>query len=107
MDILLNKVEEDKSFNKRGFLSFLANRLVIYKENPKDDDERVAKNIPLQRDATRSFFNLIWKTLYTSAADIVLRPAAQRKIEKRKERQMQKNAKATAEKKNAQAVSRK
>jgi hypothetical protein len=105
MDILLNRVEEDKSFNKRGFLSFLANRLVIYKENPKDGDERVATNIPLQRDATRSFFNLVWKTLYTSAADIVLRPAAQRKIEKRKERQMQKNAKAAADKKNDRSVS--
>lgn len=106
MNILLNKVEEDKSFNKRGFLSFLANRLVIYKENPKDGDERVATNIPLQRDPTRSFFNLVWKTLYTSAADIVLRPAAQRKIEKRKERQMQKNAKAAADKKNDRSVSR-
>lgn len=105
MDILLNKIEDDKSFNKRGFLSFLANRLVIYKENPKDGDERVATNIPLQRDATRSFFNLIWKTLYISAADIVLRPAAQRKIEKRKERQLQKNAKAVTSKRNSRMVS--
>jgi hypothetical protein len=101
MDILLNKVEEDKTFNKRGFLSFLANRLVIYKENPKDGDERVATNIPMKRVSTRSFFNLVWKTLYTSAADIVLRPAAQRKIEKRKERQMQRNAKTTVDKRNA------
>lgn len=106
MDILINKVEDDKSFNKRGFLSFLANRFVIYKENPHDDEERVATNIPMQRDATRSFFNLIWKTLYTSAGEIVLRPAAQRKIEKRKERQAQKNARTPADKKNERTTSR-
>jgi hypothetical protein len=89
MDILLNKVENDQSFNKRGFLSFLANRLVIYKENPiKDDPERVAQNIPVQRDDKKSFFNFIWKTLYSAAGEIVLRPAVQRKMEKKKQRQL-------------------
>src|SRR5262249_46270702 len=85
MDILLNKVNEDGSLNKRGFLSFLVNHLVIYKENPlKDDPERIAENVIVQRDVTRSFFNLIWKTLYSSAGKIILRPVVQRKIEKRK-----------------------
>jgi hypothetical protein len=99
MDILLHRVEQDKSLNKRGFLSFLANRLVIYKENPmKDDAERTADNIPVTRDATKSFFNFIWKTLYSSAGKIVLRPAVQRKMERRKERQKER-AKEAAEKK--------
>jgi hypothetical protein len=88
MDILLNKVENDQSFNKRGFLSFLANRLVIYKENPtKDDPERLAQNVAVQRDDKKSFFNFIWKTLYSAAGEIVLRPAVQRKMEKRKQKQ--------------------
>lgn len=87
MDILLNKVEADKSLNKKGLFSFLANRLVIYKENPmKDDPERKAENITVQRDATRSFFNLVWKTMFTAAGEIVLRPVALRKIEKKKQR---------------------
>jgi hypothetical protein len=103
MDILINRVEEDKSFNKRGFLSFLANRFVIYKENPmKDEDERVATNVAMQRDATRSFFNLVWKTLYTSAGEIVLRPMIQRKMEKRKERKLQKDARAATDKRKQQ-----
>ncbi len=93
MDILLNRVEGDKSFNKRGLLSFLANRLVIYKENPmKDEEEREARNIVVQRDATRSFFNLVWKIIFTSAGEIVLRPVAQRKIEKRKQRALENKA---------------
>lgn len=86
MDILLHRVEADKSLNKRGLLSFLANRLGIYKENPmNDEEERVATGVVVQRDATRSFFNLVWKTLFTSAGEIVLRPMAKRKIEKRKQ----------------------
>jgi hypothetical protein len=99
MDILLNRVEDDKSLNKRGFLSFLANRLVIYKENPMNDEaERTADNVPVTREATKSFFNFIWKTLYSSAGKIVLRPVVQRKMEKRKERQKER-AKEAAEKK--------
>ncbi len=87
MDILLNKVEDDKSLNKRGFLSFLANRLVIYKSNPQNgDDERTANNVAATRESTKSFFNFIWKTLYTCAGEVVLRPIALRKIEKKKAR---------------------
>jgi len=86
MDILINKVGADKSLNKKGFMSFLANRMLIYKENPmKDEEERKASGIVVQRDPTRSFFNLVWKTMFTSAGEIVLRPLAKRKIEKRKQ----------------------
>lgn len=87
MDILLNKVEDDKSLNKRGFLSFLANRLVIYKSNPQNgDEERRAQNIPTTRESTKSFFNFIWKTMYTCAGEVVLRPIVLRKMEKKKAR---------------------
>ncbi len=86
MDILLNKVEDDKSFKKKGFLSFLVNWLAIYNENPSNGEERKAENVVVQRDMTRSFFNLVWKTLFTSAGEIVLKPVAQRKLEKRKEK---------------------
>ncbi len=87
MDILINKVTADKTLDKKGLFSFVANRLLIYKENPSSNgEERKAHNITVQRDATRSFFNLVWKTLFTASGEIVLRPAAQRRIEKRKKR---------------------
>lgn len=86
MDILINKVDGDKSFDRKGLLSFLANRLAIYKENPlKDNEERKAAGVSIQRDANRSFFNLIWKTMFNAAGEIVLRPLAQRRIEKKKQ----------------------
>jgi hypothetical protein len=88
MDILINQVEPDGSFDKKGLMSFFANRMVIYKENPMEDEaERTANNIRVQRDPTRSFFSFVWKTLFTSAGEIVIRPAAQRKMEKRKQRE--------------------
>lgn len=100
MDILINQVEPDYSFDKKGLLSFLANRFVIYKENPMDDEEeRVAENIAVQRDALKSFFNFIWKTLYSSAGKIVLRPMAQRKMEKRNERKQRQAAREAASEK--------
>ena len=94
MDILINTVDNDKSLNKKGFLSFLANRLAIYKENPmNDNEERKAAAIVVQRDANRSFFNLVWKTMFNAAGEIVLRPMAQRKIERKKERALRRNSK--------------
>ena len=87
LDILLNKVEPDKSLNRKGFFSFLANRLVVYKENPMNgEEEKTANGIILQRDVSRSFFNLLWKTMFTAAGEIVLRPLAQRRIEKKQGR---------------------
>ncbi|MEO5948243.1 MAG: hypothetical protein ABIP79_15605 [Chitinophagaceae bacterium] len=87
MDILINKVSADKKMEKKGLLSFVANRLLIYKENPsKDGEERKAHGITVQRDATRSFFNLVWKTLFTASGEIVLRPLAQKRIEKSKQK---------------------
>jgi hypothetical protein len=101
MDILINQVEPDGSLDKKGLLSFLANRMVIYKDNPAGNDrERIASNVLTQRESTKSFFNFIWKTLYTSAGKIVMRPGAQRRMEKRKERKQRQSQRApTTEKK--------
>jgi len=89
MDVLLSKVDENGNLDKKGLLSFFVNHMVIYNENPKNGEERTADNVTVSRDITRSFFNHIWKTLYTSAGKIVIRPAAARKIAKRKARHVQ------------------
>ncbi len=100
MDVLMNKVKDDGSLDKKGLLSFLVNHLVIYKENPMNDgEERIATDVKLQRVATKSFFNFIWKTLFTAAGKIILRPVAQRKIEKKKEKAKNKKEKMDTSKK--------
>jgi hypothetical protein len=91
MDILLNQVEPDKSFDRKGLISFIANRLIIYKENPmKNEEERKANGVRVQRDATRSFFNLIWKTMFTASGKIVLRPRGQRKLQRKAAQKLRK-----------------
>lgn len=98
MDILINQVEPGGKLDKKGLLSFFANRLLIYKENPAKGEERKASTVRVQRDMTRSFFNLIWKTMYASAGEIVLKPMAHRKIEKRKAREARKEERNTGKK---------
>ena len=48
--------------------------------------ERKAMLTRVQRDPTKSFFALIWKTLSVSASEIILRPRAQRMVERNQER---------------------
>jgi hypothetical protein len=86
MDLLINKVNPDGSLDKKGLLSFFVNRMGVYKENPMKGEERKASAVRVQRDMTRSFFNLVWKTMFTSAGEIVLRPMAKRKLEKKREK---------------------
>ena len=65
--------EDDGKIRKKEFLSFLVNKLVVYPDNPMKDKERRAMNIRTERVPNKSFFNLVWKTLYASVKDITIR----------------------------------
>src|SRR5579871_206748 len=56
---------EDKTGNlkKRGFISFIANNIILQESNTVKDDNADLKKINYQRDIHKSFFNLIWKTM--------------------------------------------
>jgi len=49
----------------RGFLSFLANALIIKSENPGADGKLIPVTVNYSRPANTSFFNMIWKSLFT------------------------------------------
>lgn len=49
----------------RGFLSFLANALIIKSENPGADGKLTPVDVNYSRPANTSFFNLIWRSLFT------------------------------------------
>ncbi|WP_293311608.1 hypothetical protein [Pedobacter sp. UBA5917] len=49
----------------RGFLSFLANALIIKSENPGADGILIPVDVNYSRPANTSFFNLIWRSLFT------------------------------------------
>ena len=62
VDVL--KIDKDsKDVSKKGFISFIANTLVK-NENPNNNNLR--KETPqYDRDIQKSFFNLVWKTIFT------------------------------------------
>ena len=74
LEVELRKVDEDNGeIKKKGLVSFLINKLVVYPDNPTKDKERKAVNIRTERIANKSFFNLVWKTLFAAVKDITIR----------------------------------
>ena len=59
------------TLKKRKFLSFIANTFVLKKENPKEGQPARIENAGFQRDAHKSFFNLVWKTIFTGAGKTI------------------------------------
>jgi hypothetical protein len=62
--LMKNDPEKDHLVT-RGFLSFLANALIIKSENPGADGKLVPVEVNYSRPANTSFFNMIWKSLFT------------------------------------------
>lgn len=65
LSVALMKKEEGKQrLVKKGLISFLANNLIIYSDNPSKDGKFTSATINYKREITASFFNYIWKTLF-------------------------------------------
>jgi hypothetical protein len=65
-DLKVEALKKDSGdLKKRGLLSFVAN-LIVKDDNPKNNIIRKGE-IDLERDKTRSFFNLIWKGIFKAA----------------------------------------
>jgi hypothetical protein len=62
--LMKNDPEKDHLVT-RGFLSFLANALIIKSENPGADGKLVPVTVNYSRPSNTSFFNMIWKSLFT------------------------------------------
>jgi len=68
---LLSDNIDGEGIKKKGFLSFLANSILIKDSNPtKGDAPRTAK-MTNTRIKSASFFNLMWKTVFVGIKDIV------------------------------------
>ena len=70
---ILKKKDGSHEFKKKGLMSFLANALVIKDANPDGGETRLA-HPKYERDITKSFFNLVWKTLFTGIKETALGP---------------------------------
>lgn len=103
---LLKEGEDGEPIKKKGLLSFLANKFVIKDANPSSGEPVRTANISFQRTPAASFFNLLWKSVFTGIRETVgigMVPAkspekayekVKDKKEERKEKQEKKNSKA-------------
>ena len=65
LSVALMKNDPEKGhLVKRGFLSFLANALIINPENPDRNGKFTSADVVYIRPANTSFFNLIWRSLF-------------------------------------------
>jgi hypothetical protein len=71
LKIAVLKLDKDhKGFKRKGLISLLANSLVINDANPSKDEKVRTASVTYTRDIQKSFFNLVWKTLFTGVKDI-------------------------------------
>lgn len=67
---LLKKDEEDKTLDKKKLASLMA-KIVIKKANPGKDGEVRTAQVHFERDTRRSFFHLLWKSIFTGVKENV------------------------------------
>ena len=71
--------------HNRLLLSFLANKLLIYKDNPlAGEDPRQVTTLEA-RDTTKSFFNIIWRNMFDAIMQTAIRNEGVADIIKRKQ----------------------
>jgi hypothetical protein len=68
---ILKKEDGKNEYKKKGLISLIANAIIIKDDNPGKGDIRVA-HPHFTRDPQKSFFNLVWKTLFTGIKETAL-----------------------------------
>ncbi len=68
---VMERDAEADTLKRKTFTSMVAN-ILVKNDNPKEDEAvRVADKIVLKRDPHRSFFNMLWMSLFTGIVKIV------------------------------------
>ena len=68
---ILKRDEETSELKRKGLLSLFANALAVNNSNPRDGKLHIA-HPRYTRDPRKSFFNLVWKTLFTGVKEIAI-----------------------------------
>lgn len=80
MDIVLQGVDTTaqgkKEIEDKEVLSFLANSLILYPNNPMEGEPVRTATTYVQRDQYKSFFNLIWKNIFDGVKQTAVRSDA-------------------------------
>ncbi|SHL82881.1 hypothetical protein SAMN05444266_105135 [Chitinophaga jiangningensis] len=68
---ILKQNKESKEFERKGLISLLANLMVVRDSNPLPGEKTRVTHPALQRDIQKSFFNLVWKTIFQGVKETV------------------------------------
>ncbi|SKA10562.1 hypothetical protein SAMN04488128_102813 [Chitinophaga eiseniae] len=66
---ILKQDKEHKNYSRKGLMSFVANVMVIKDSNPLPGEKVRVSNPTHARDIQKSFFNLVWKTLFAGVKE--------------------------------------
>ena len=83
---------QDGKLDRKDVTTFLANRFLIHENNPDPGKELRIVNPDFKRDKTKSFFNLVWKTIFTGALQTVSRKVVKldKMVNKKQQKQEEK-----------------
>ncbi|WP_291911633.1 hypothetical protein [Chitinophaga sp. CB10] len=68
---ILKQNKDSKEFERKGLISLLANIMVVRDSNPLPGDQVRVTHPAIQRDIQKSFFNLVWKTIFQGVKETV------------------------------------
>ncbi|TWF45054.1 hypothetical protein FHW36_101980 [Chitinophaga polysaccharea] len=60
----------NKQLKRKGLASLIANIMIINENNPLKGEAVRTASVRQTRDTGKSFFNLVWKTLFKGVKDI-------------------------------------
>jgi hypothetical protein len=72
--IILRKTDEETGTIKtKKFLTKIINKFSIYPANPWEGQERVANDVVYARTSSKSFFGVVWKTIFFGMQNIMMK----------------------------------
>jgi hypothetical protein len=100
---LLKEGENGEALKKKGFLSFLANNLLVKDANPSKGATARTAHVTFQRSPAASFFNLLWKGVFigmreTAGLGIVPVKTPEKAMEAVKDKKKERKQKSMAQK---------
>jgi hypothetical protein len=69
---ILKKDDDTHQLKRKGLMSLFANVLAINDSNPPDNGKVKVVHTQYTRDPKKSFFNLVWKTLFTGIKETAI-----------------------------------
>ena len=71
--ILKKADDKKKEKRKKGFITFIANNLILFSANPMPGKEVRHVKTYIKRDENKSFFNLIWRNIHAGVQETTVR----------------------------------